>query len=352
MFRLAELTHSIIAHMTSSGFVFVTLGSVLAMLCHHPVYAFHESNVLYAREFYRTFYPDDEAANSMKLLDVGGTLAYETNTKHGIRGLQELAPKQFEVTTVNMIDEHGVDLVLTNAHEYPFSDDTFDLVTSSNVLEHDEWPWDSLLEQCRVAKSGGFLFHMSPNNGPYHAWPADRWRYFPDAAYGLASWARKRGCELYVIQTFIGDASKGRSWHDHVMVFRKGSEPLKGLPKKLMDPKIPGGTSPALCNPCARKGVLCFAKKHIFGSRTKDRNCEGITEFDLKTVLDKTTNDLPVQGIGQYRNFAGTDFDDLNALSFRFIFCAIVGFVWLLARSIRSRSLKRSGSAGGPVYRP
>ena len=106
--------------MTSSGFVFVTLGSVLAMLCHHPVYAFHESNVLYAREFYRTFYPDDEAANSMKLLDVGGTLAYETNTKHGIRGLQELAPKQFEVTTVNMIDEHGVDLVLTNAHEYPF----------------------------------------------------------------------------------------------------------------------------------------------------------------------------------------------------------------------------------------
>src|SRR4051812_10778756 len=50
----------------------------------------------------------------------------------------------------------GVDLI-GNAHDIPFEDATFDLVISTEMLEHDDQFWLSLKEINRVLKDKGVL---------------------------------------------------------------------------------------------------------------------------------------------------------------------------------------------------
>ncbi len=58
-----------------------------------------------------------------------------------------------EFVGLDMIAGLGVDVV-ANAHNIPFEDETFDLVTCANMLEHDAKPLATIKEARRVLKTG------------------------------------------------------------------------------------------------------------------------------------------------------------------------------------------------------
>lgn len=82
---------------------------------------------------------------------------------------------------VDMRAGPGVDRVV-NANSLPFPDATFDVVISTEMLEHDTRPWRSVAEMARVLRDGGTLILTArgyDERGCYeiHDSPGDYWRF-------------------------------------------------------------------------------------------------------------------------------------------------------------------------------
>lgn len=75
----------------------------------------------------------------------------------------------------------GVDVV-ARSDEIPYPDDSFDVVVTTEMLEHDPYPWKTFPEAARVLGPDGVFivtcrgvgFHDDPN-------PKDYWRFTPDS---------------------------------------------------------------------------------------------------------------------------------------------------------------------------
>jgi SAM-dependent methyltransferase len=82
---------------------------------------------------------------------------------------------------VDMRPGPGVDHVAT-ADRLPFDDDMFEVVVSTEMLEHDPTFWLSIPEMARVLRPGGHLLLTARGNGfPPHEYPSDYWRFEPEA---------------------------------------------------------------------------------------------------------------------------------------------------------------------------
>lgn len=96
-----------------------------------------------------------------RLLDVGcgnGWSSYLfAKCGYEVTGV-ELNPGAFEPPPLS-----NLTLQRSNAMELPFSDGSFDVVASYQMLEHIPHPKAALLEMLRVAKSGGTISIVSPN---------------------------------------------------------------------------------------------------------------------------------------------------------------------------------------------
>jgi len=78
---------------------------------------------------------------------------------------------------LDMREGANVDVV-SNSHKLPYKDETFDLVTCVEMLEHDSNPFQTLDEIYRVLKTGGkVILAASGINFPKHAYPNDYFRY-------------------------------------------------------------------------------------------------------------------------------------------------------------------------------
>ena len=79
--------------------------------------------------------------------------------------------------------EHGpsVDVVVKAREPLPIRTGFADVVISSSQMEHDPLFWQSFLELVRITKPGGAIYMSAPSNGFYHTYPADCWRFYPDA---------------------------------------------------------------------------------------------------------------------------------------------------------------------------
>lgn len=75
-------------------------------------------------------------------------------------------------------------------HDMPIEDSTFDAVLCTQVLEHLEWPRESVAEIYRVLKSGGSLYLTVPMAQSEHQIPYDFFRY---TSYGLESICKHAG---------------------------------------------------------------------------------------------------------------------------------------------------------------
>ena len=86
-------------------------------------------------------------------------------------------------------------------HDMPVWSDSFDAVLCTQVLEHVEWPRESVKEMYRVLKPGGRLFVTVPMSQGEHQIPYDFFRY---TSYGLRSICQHAGFKEVEIKPFGG----------------------------------------------------------------------------------------------------------------------------------------------------
>ena len=101
----------------------------------------------------------------------------------------------------------GVDLVVPTG-EIPLPDGSFDVVVSTEALEHDLRPWRTLAEAYRLLRPGGRLLlscrgFNERGSFPFHN-PPDRWRFSHDAVRLLAEDAGFKVEHLYADPQVVG----------------------------------------------------------------------------------------------------------------------------------------------------
>lgn len=106
-------------------------------------------------------------SNSTKVLDVGCGAGFLSN---------ELALQNLQVTGVDLSEESlrvaachdstkSVHYQIADAYKLPFADQSFDVITAMDFLEHVERPNEVILEFSRILKPNGlFIFHTFNRN--------------------------------------------------------------------------------------------------------------------------------------------------------------------------------------------
>jgi SAM-dependent methyltransferase len=71
-------------------------------------------------------------------------------------------------------------------YTFPVPSNTYDIVLSSQVIEHVRKIWRWFPEVARVCKPGGVVITINPVSWHYHECPVDCWRIYPDGMRALA----------------------------------------------------------------------------------------------------------------------------------------------------------------------
>ena len=175
----------------------------------------HYSAYINAQKFYENYCYEN--IKNKKILDVG---SYDVN------GTMKPIFEQGQYIGLDMEEGPNVDVV-GRAQEIPFIEDFFDIVISSSCFEHDDMFWVSFKEMCRVLKPGGYMYIQAPQNGPYHGWPGDNWRFYADSWRALEKWGKSLGYEVELIESYIDEKTPSpeyegdRIWNDSIGIYRK-----------------------------------------------------------------------------------------------------------------------------------
>jgi SAM-dependent methyltransferase len=148
--------------------------------------------------------------------------------------LREVAPKTLDYVGVDIEEGRGVDIVLADPYSFPFDSETFDVVVTSSCFEHTELFWIAYLEALRVLKPHGLLYINAPSNGPFHQFPVDCWRFYPDAGRALTNWARRSGFRPSLLESYIG-RQRDDLWNDFVAVVIKDIACANLYPKRILE---------------------------------------------------------------------------------------------------------------------
>ncbi len=138
----------------------------------------------------------------------------------------------------------------------PWEDNTFDVVISNSVFEHDAMFWLSFNEMLRVCKPHGLIFITAPSNGAYHTYPWDCWRFYPDAGRALTRWAKHSGFQdTEMLESFTVEKYED-IWCDYAMVFVKDKKEIERFPKRMVhNVNWAGITNGRLYGD---EGILCY----------------------------------------------------------------------------------------------
>lgn len=148
--------------------------------------------------------------------------------------LREVAPSNVEYIGVDFVEGQGVDVILNDPYVLPFETSSIDLVVSSSCFEHSEMFWLVFNEVMRTLKPAGLFFLNAPSNGPFHRYPVDCWRFYPDSANALVTWAKRTGTNAGVLESFT-TPQKDDYWNDYLAVFVKNIECASEHPARMLD---------------------------------------------------------------------------------------------------------------------
>lgn len=175
-----------------------------------------------ARVFRRAYLASVETT-PLALLDVGSAIVDG-------QSLSNRDVLQNPAWTLRGMDiEPGVNVDVAVADPYHWREiasGSIDVVTCSEVFEHAEFFWITILEIARVLKGNGLAFITSPGGGPRHRFPVDCWRFYDDAFPALARYA---GLDLLEAQVqWVPAYRKGIQWRDSSAVMQKPARDLAG----------------------------------------------------------------------------------------------------------------------------
>jgi len=101
----------------------------------------------------------------------------------------------------------------------------------------------------RVLKPDGLLYLNAPANGAFHRYPVDCWRFYPDSANALVTWAKRNGMNPQVLESFT-TRQRLDIWNDFVAIFVKDATHAHLHPGRML------GKLPLYDNAFTSDGVL------------------------------------------------------------------------------------------------
>ncbi len=148
---------------------------------------------------------------------------------------------EIEYVGIDLEPGPGVDIVYKIENGLPVEDSSFDICVSTSCFEHDPVFWQTFLRVIDALKPGGYFYLNAPSNGPYHTYPYDNWRFYPDAGVALAAWARANGKVVELVESGILKR-EGDVWNDFVAVFKKSNSKRESRERYLLS-QFPDATN-------------------------------------------------------------------------------------------------------------
>jgi SAM-dependent methyltransferase len=152
----------------------------------------------------------------LSILDVGSAVVADGHLSNRVA----FDNPRWRYTGLDIEPGPNVDLVVAEPYDWAeIADGSFDIVTCSQVFEHTEFFWITILEIGRVLKTGGVAFIVAPGSGPLHRYPVDCWRFYDDGMPALAKWA-----DLAVLDARVQWRpvyGKGDIWRDAAIALQR-----------------------------------------------------------------------------------------------------------------------------------
>lgn len=130
---------------------------------------------------------------NLKILDLGSRIVEGQQDIGSYRQL--FTNEKWKYIGADTQAGNNVDVVI-KSYEFPFTEETFDIIISGQTIEHIEYPWIWINEVTRVLKKGGLCCIIAPAVIHEHKYPIDTYRYYPDGMIALAKWANLKVLEV------------------------------------------------------------------------------------------------------------------------------------------------------------
>ena len=183
----------------------------------------HDTAMAYGAAFFTTY---ARVKERLTIVDIG---SQDVNGS-----LRSVAPSHHHYIGVDFVAAKGVDIVITDPYSLPFENESVDLVVSSSCFEHSEFFWLLFNETLRILKPTGLLYINAPSNGPFHQFPVDCWRFYPDSGLALQNWGRRSGYNAALLESFVG-LKKADVWNDFVAIFLKDEKNIGLHPDRIQN---------------------------------------------------------------------------------------------------------------------
>jgi SAM-dependent methyltransferase len=182
----------------------------------------HDTAMQNAKRFFCTYIKNSP---DVTILDIGAQNVTGT--------LKDICPRASKYLGVDFVKGKDVDVVLEDPYKLPFENSSVDVVVSSSCFEHSEMFWLLYLEIMRVLRPEGLFYLNAPSNGPYHCYPVDCWRFYPDSGAALVRWGRMSGVHCALLESYVCNQFI-ESWNDFVCVFVKDERHCHEYPRRIL----------------------------------------------------------------------------------------------------------------------
>jgi len=183
----------------------------------------HPSAMENGKMFFETYVSGMKGA---KLVEIGS---------QNVNGsLRSVCPPDIDYVGIDFVEGDGVDIVLDDPYNLPLVTESVDIVVSSSCFEHASMFWLTFNEVMRILKPHGLFYLNAPSNGLFHRYPVDCWRFYPDAAHALSTWAKYCGFNAAVIETYTS-RQQVDVWNDFVAVFIRDEGSISAYPRRILD---------------------------------------------------------------------------------------------------------------------
>lgn len=132
----------------------------------------HGNTILLFRKHAKSYFKP-----GMRVLEIGAD--------PGLTLAKDVGDPSIKWESVDIAPAPHIAYIANNEYSFPIADDSFDIVIAANVMEHVRKIWTWARELTRVCKPGGLVITINPVSWPYHEYPIDCWRAYPEGMKAL-----------------------------------------------------------------------------------------------------------------------------------------------------------------------